>query len=89
LDNWLLTLFSLRTSLLAASALALAWAGARWRIVEFSRLVYPALALGAYRLIAEDLLQDRKGALFLSLLVYGAALTAAPRLGKSRTATAG
>ena len=80
---------TLRTSLLAASALALAWAGSRWRIVELSRLVYPALALGAYRLIVEDLRQDRKGALFLSLLVYGAALTLAPRLGKSRAAQAG
>jgi hypothetical protein len=79
---------TLRTSLLAASALALAWAGSRWRIVELSRLVYPTLALGAYRLVAEDLRQDRKGALFLSLLVYGAALIAAPRLGKSRQAPA-
>jgi len=80
---------TLRTSLLAASALALVWAGSRWRIVELSRLVYPTLALGAYRLLAEDLRQDRKGALFLSLLVYGAALIAAPRLGKSRPVQAG
>ena len=38
------------------------------------------MALGACRLLAEDLHQERKAALFLSLLVYGAALTALPRL---------
>jgi hypothetical protein len=30
--------------------------------------------------------QERKAALFLSLLVYGAALTALPRLNRSRAA---
>jgi hypothetical protein len=34
---------------------------------------------GAYRLVVEDLHQDRKAALFLSLLLYGAALMALPR----------
>ena len=35
---------------------------------------------GAYRLVMEDLHQDRKAALFLSLLLYGAALMLLPRL---------
>jgi hypothetical protein len=38
------------------------------------------MALGAYRLVAQDLRQDHTAALFLSLLVYGAALVALPRL---------
>ena len=43
------------------------------------RLIYPAMAIGAYRLVMEDLHQERKAALLLSLLMYGAALMALPR----------
>jgi hypothetical protein len=75
---------TLRTGILAASAVFLAWAGPRWRRAELSQLIYPAMFLGAYRLLASDLHQDRKVALFLSLLVYGAALTALPRIRTSR-----
>jgi len=38
------------------------------------------MLLGAYRLIAIDLHQDRNPALFLSLLFYGAALMILPKL---------
>jgi len=75
---------TLRTSVLAAAALALAWCGSRWDRPEFSRLMYPCLLLGAYRLAVEDLHEDRKVALFLSLLVYGAVLTAIPKLKRPR-----
>jgi hypothetical protein len=75
---------TLRTTVVAVSALLLAWAGSRWDNLELSRLIYPAMALGAYRLLTDDLHQDRKAALFLSLLVYGSALIALPRLKKSR-----
>jgi hypothetical protein len=71
---------TMRTGVLTAGALLLAWAGRRGNNWELSRLAYPMMALGAYRLIAEDMHQERKAALFLSLLVYGAALTALPRL---------
>jgi hypothetical protein len=71
---------TLRTALLAASSVALAWCGARWSLPELSRLMYPAMALGAYRLIAEDLYQERKVALFFSLLVYGGALMVLPKM---------
>ena len=63
-----------------AAALALAWSGSRWNRPELSRLIYPVMLLGGYRLLAADLHQDRKAALFLSLLVYGAALAALPKL---------
>jgi hypothetical protein len=42
--------------------------------------MYPAMFLGGYRLVAQDLQQGHTGALFLSLLLYGAALTALPRV---------
>jgi hypothetical protein len=71
---------TLRTAVLAAAALLLAWAGARWDKPELSRLIYPAMLLGAYRLIAIDLHQDRNPALFLSLLVYGTVLMILPKL---------
>jgi hypothetical protein len=71
---------TLRTGVLTGSALLLAWLGARRSNWELSHLAYPMMALGAYRLLAEDMHQERKAALFLSLLVYGAALTALPRL---------
>uniref|UniRef100_Q01US3 DUF2339 domain-containing protein n=1 Tax=Solibacter usitatus (strain Ellin6076) TaxID=234267 RepID=Q01US3_SOLUE len=76
---------TLRTFVLAAVALLLAWSGARWNDrPEFGRLVYPVMALGAYRMIGVDLRQDRTAALFLSLLFYGAALMLLPRFTRSR-----
>ena len=42
------------------------------------------MLLGGYRLLTDDLHQDRKTALFLSLLLYGAALIALPRLRRAR-----
>jgi hypothetical protein len=71
---------TLHTGVLAGAALLLAWAGSRWNRLELSRLIYPVMIAGAYRLVVEDLHQDRKAALFLSLLLYGAALTLLPRL---------
>jgi hypothetical protein len=76
---------TLRTFVLSAAALLLAWAGGRWDRPEFSRLVYPVMALGAYRLIGVDLQQDRTAALFLSLLLYGGALILLPKLIRART----
>ena len=41
---------TLRTGVLAGLALVLAWTGAHWNRAELSRLIYPAMILGAYRL---------------------------------------
>jgi hypothetical protein len=71
---------TLRTAVVAVAALLLAWGGSRWEIPELPQLIYPAMLLGAYRLLMLDLHQDRTPALFLSLLVYGGALMALPRL---------
>jgi hypothetical protein len=74
---------ALRTGVLAGLSLLLAWAGPRWTRPELSRLIYPAMFLGGYRLLVQDLHQGHKGALFFSLLLYGAVLTALPRLKRS------
>jgi hypothetical protein len=71
---------SLRTAVISTGGLALAWAGAHWNRAEFSRLVYPVMLLGAWRVIGIDLHQDRTAALFFSLLLYGAALMLVPRV---------
>ena len=73
----------LRTTVLAGGSLLLAWAGPHWKRSELARLVYPAMLLGGYRLLTQDLHQEATGALFLSLVVYGAALIALPRLKRS------
>ncbi len=69
-----------RTSVLAMGALLAAWAGTRWQNPAFSRLIYPLMLLAAYRLVAEDMHQEPKAASVISLLVYGAALMALPKL---------
>jgi len=75
---------TLRTAVLSGIALALAWAGGRWKLVELSRLAIPAMLVGAYRLVGVDLAQDFKPALFCSLAVYGAVLVMLPRLTRGR-----
>jgi hypothetical protein len=70
---------TLRTGIVAASAILLAWVGSRRNYLELTRLIYPAMVLGACRLVMEDLHQDRMAALFLSLLIYGVVLIALPR----------
>ena len=74
----------MRTGVLAGLALLLAWAAPRWNRPELSRLIYPTMLLAGYRLLMEDLGQGNKGALFVSLLLCGAVLTALPRLKGSR-----
>jgi hypothetical protein len=71
---------TLRTSVIVIASVLLAWLGPRFGRLELTRLVYPAMVLGGYRLLTQDLYQDRKVALFLSLLIYGATLTALPKL---------
>ena len=77
---------TLRTAVLVSAALAAAWIGARLDKRELTSLIYPLMAIAAYRMLAQDLRQDRTAALFFSLLVFGAALTALPRLGRRRIA---
>jgi hypothetical protein len=77
---------TLRTGVLAGLSLLLAWVGSRWKRRELSHLIYPAMFLGGYRLVAQDLQQGHTGALFLSLLLYGAVLITLPRLKEAQGA---
>ena len=74
---------TIRTGILAGSALLLAWGGARSGYRDLATLIYPAMAMGAWRLVMDDLYQERKAALFLSLLMYGTALMLLPRFRKA------
>lgn len=71
---------TIRTAVLAALAVALAWAGRRWSRRELTWLVYPVLVAGALRLLFEDLRHGRPLTLFLSFVLYGGALFACPKL---------
>ena len=75
---------TLRTGAIVGVTLLLAYASSRFGFRDLAQLVYPLMILGGYRLLADDLHQDRKTALFLSLLLYGAALMALPRLRRPR-----
>ena len=78
---------TIRTGAVTGAALLLAFAGSRHNFRDFAQMVYPLMLLGAYRLLAVDMHQDRKVALFLSLLLYGAALMAIPRLRRARVSS--
>jgi hypothetical protein len=71
---------TIRTTALAATALGLAWLGRAPRLREAAWLVYPTLAAGAVKLLAEDVPHSTAATLFVALAMYGAALIAAPRL---------
>ena len=75
-------LATVRTSVLAAAALALAWAGRSERFRESAWLLYPLLAAGGLKLLVEDLPRSRPATLFIALALYGGALIVAPRLSR-------
>jgi hypothetical protein len=75
---------TLRTGAVVGVSLLLAWAGSRLNFRDLTQLVYPLMLLGGYRLLTDDLHQDRKIVLFLSLLLYGAALMALPLFRRAR-----
>ena len=79
---------TLRTSVLAAAALALAWAGRSERYRESAWLLYPLLAAGGVKLLVEDLPRSRPATLFIALALYGGALIVAPRLGRTDASVA-
>ena len=79
---------TVRTAVLAAAALALAWAGRSERFRESAWLVYPVLAAGGLKLLAEDLPRSRPATLFIALALYGGALIVAPRLLRTGTSNA-
>ena len=79
----------LRTAVLAALALALAWGARRGTWPELGWLVYPLVALGGIKLLLQDLRDGRPATLVVSLALYGAVLVLAPRLMKPVEGRAG
>jgi hypothetical protein len=71
---------TVRTGAMALLVVVLAGGARRFGLVELGWLVYPLLALGAVKLVAEDLGRGRPTTLFFSLVLYGGALILAPRL---------
>lgn len=77
-------LASLRTAVLAVSAVALGTLAGRTGLREALWLLYPLLVLGGIKLILEDFQNGRAETLFIGLACYGCALIIAPRLARPR-----
>jgi hypothetical protein len=71
---------TLKTAVLSLAIVLLAAGRRSPRLHAVSWLTYPALALGAVKLLLEDLPQGSPALLVVSLVSYGAALTVASRL---------
>jgi hypothetical protein len=77
------SLATLKSIVLAAAAVALAWTRRIPQLAELSRLTYPLLIAGGLKILLEDLTSSRPATLFVAFAVYGAALILAPRVLKS------
>lgn len=74
---------TVRTGVLAAAAIVVAWLGHRALTHEFGALLYPVLAWGALKLLIEDLPTSPPSLLFVALALYGGALILGPRIAKT------
>jgi hypothetical protein len=72
-----------RTTVLALSALALAWSSRRARYHYMAWPVYVVLALGALKILLEDVRTGGYSIMFVAFAVYGGVLILAPRLLRS------
>lgn len=78
-------LASLRTLVICAFALAMGWAGARFKHMELTWLAYIALAFCTLKLFWEDLRAGSPGAIAFSLSCYGICWLLASRFKKTGT----
>jgi len=70
----------IRTIVNCVLALALGFAGSRWKHVELGWVAYAAVAFGTLKLLLEDLRFGNAASLVVSLLCYGSVLILLPRL---------
>jgi heme/copper-type cytochrome/quinol oxidase subunit 2 len=77
-------LATLRTGVLAAATLLIAWGARHDRLREWAWLVYPMLVLIGLKMVAQDFKHSRPATLFIALALYGIALILAPRLRRGR-----
>jgi hypothetical protein len=80
-------LAAMRTGVLSALAVLLAWGGRRFPALELRWLVYPLLIVTALKFLFEDLAVGRPLTLFLGFMCYGLTLMLAPRLLKGSAPT--
>ncbi|HET7204795.1 MAG TPA: hypothetical protein VFI92_15650 [Steroidobacteraceae bacterium] len=73
-------LATVRTGVLAAATLFVAWLGSHASYREWAWLVYPMLIAIGLKMVAQDFKHSRPATLFIALAFYGAALILAPRL---------
>jgi hypothetical protein len=73
-------LATVRTGILAAATLFVAWLGRYAGYREWAWLVYPMLIAIGLKMVAQDFKHSRPATLFIALAFYGAALILAPRL---------
>jgi hypothetical protein len=73
----------IRTLILCAIALALAFAGSRWRRLELKRIAYAALALVAAKLVFEDLRHGHMVFIAASIFLFALTLIGVPRLARA------
>jgi hypothetical protein len=71
---------TVRTAVLVAGALLLAWLGRLDGWVEARWLAYPVLVAIGMKILVEDLPRSRPATLFLAFALYGAALIVVPRI---------
>jgi len=76
-------LATIRSAVIALTAIALAWASRRFDLDELRWVVPVLLAVGAAKLLWEDLRMGEPLSLFAGMAVYGGALIAIPRLLRS------
>lgn len=74
----------LRTGVLAAGAVVLAWLGRRERFFEATWLVLPVLVIGGLKLLFDDLPSGQPATLFASFALFGGALILAPWLSRRK-----
>jgi hypothetical protein len=72
----------IRTLILCATALALAFSGSHWRRAELTRIGYAALALIAAKLILEDLRCGRLEFIAASIFLFAVTLIAVPHIAR-------
>jgi hypothetical protein len=74
----------IRTLVLCAAALALAYSGAHWRRMELTRIGYATLVLVVLKLVLEDLRHGHLEFIAASIFLFAITLIALPRLARMR-----
>jgi hypothetical protein len=74
-----------RTLILCALALALAYAGSRWRRVELTRIAYATLGLVAAKLLFEDMRLGHLEFIAAAIFLFAITLIAVPQMAHRKT----